>query len=62
LVLRSEVLTLRDWFLAAIDTVMGWLSHSHSEQAKTVREEEVSEVLRSDYYSIAPWPFAALTT
>ena len=46
----------------AIETVLGWLSHSHSEQAKTVPEEEVREVLRSDYYSIAPWPFAALTT
>ena len=46
----------------AVDTVMGWLSHNRSQQAKTVREEEAREVLRSDYYSIAPWPFAALTT
>jgi hypothetical protein len=47
---------------AAVDTVTRWLSHSHSDRAKTVREEEVREVLRSDYYSIAPWPFGALTT
>jgi hypothetical protein len=46
----------------AIETVMTWLSQSHSERAKTVRREEVREVLRSDYYSIDPWPFAALTT
>jgi hypothetical protein len=46
----------------AIDTVMRWLSRSHSEQAKTVRLEEVRDVLRSDYYSVEPWPFAALTS
>ena len=46
----------------AVDTVMEWLSHSHNEKAKTVRSEEVRDVLRSDYYSVDPWPFAALTT
>jgi hypothetical protein len=46
----------------AIDTVMRWLSRSHSEQAKNVRLEEVRDVLRSDYYSVKPWPFAALTS
>jgi hypothetical protein len=45
----------------AVETVMRWLSGSHSEQAKTVRQEEVCDVLRSDYYSVEPWPFAALT-
>jgi hypothetical protein len=45
----------------AVETVMHWLSGSYSDQAKTVREAEVRHVLRSDYYSIDPWPFAALT-
>jgi hypothetical protein len=47
---------------AAVETVMRWLSGSHSDQAKIVREQEVRDVLRSDYYSIDPWPFAALAT
>lgn len=45
---------------AAVETVMHWLSHSHSDQAKTIRREEVRDLLRSDYYAIDPWPFGAL--
>jgi hypothetical protein len=45
---------------SAVETVMRWLSQSHSDQARSIRREEIRDLLRSDYYAIDPWPFGAL--